>query len=49
MSAERAVTSSLRAINEVLAFEISSPSTSAEIVPTIAIDTETRLLVSSVR
>src|SRR5207248_7852119 len=47
MSAESIVTSPLRAMNEVLAFEISSPSTSAEIVPTTAIETETRLFVSS--
>jgi hypothetical protein len=33
----------------VLAFEISSPSTSAETVETTAMDTETRLFVSSVR
>lgn len=49
MSAESVVTSPLRAMNEVLAFEISSPSTSAEIVPTTAIETETRLFVSSFR
>src|SRR2546423_4447523 len=47
MSAESVVTSPLRAMNEVLAFEISSPNTSAEIVPTTAIETETRLFVSS--
>ena len=35
--------------NEVLAFEISSPSTSAETVATTAMDTETRPFVSSVR
>src|SRR3977135_1603288 len=49
MSAESVVTSPLRAMNEVLAFEISSPSTSAVIVPTTAIETETRLFVSSFR
>ena len=36
-------------MNEVLAFESSSPNTSAEIVPTTAIVTETRFFVSSVR
>src|SRR5438046_708875 len=36
-------------MNELLAFEISSPSTSAVIVPTTAIETETRLFVSSFR
>src|ERR1700716_2381221 len=49
MSAESIVTSPLRAMNEVLAFEISSPSTSAVIVPTTAIATETRLFGSSFR
>jgi len=49
MSAESVVTSPLRAMNEVLAFEISSPSTSAVIVATTAIETETRLFVSSFR
>src|SRR5881275_2503651 len=36
-------------MNELFAFEISSPSTSAVIVPTTAIETETRLFVSSFR
>jgi hypothetical protein len=36
-------------MNELLALEISNPSTSAETVATTAIDTETRLFVSSVR
>src|ERR1041385_753410 len=49
MSADRVVTSPLRAMKEVLAFEIRRPRTSAEIVPTTAIETETRLFVSSVR
>src|SRR5262245_34996184 len=48
MSADSAITSPARVANEVLAFEINSPSTSAEIVATTAIDTETRVLVASV-
>ena len=36
-------------MNELFAFEISSPRTSAEIVVTSAIETDTRLFVSSVR
>ena len=47
--ADSVVTSPPSARNEVLAFEISSPSTSAETVATTAMDTETRLFVSSVR
>ena len=47
--AERVVTSPPSALNDVLAFEIRSPSTSAENVATTAIDTDTVLLVSSQR
>jgi hypothetical protein len=36
-------------MNELFAFEISSPRTNAEIVVTTAIETDTRLFVSSVR
>src|SRR3954454_8911193 len=49
MSAESDLTSPLRVMNEVLAFEISNPSTSAEIVPTTAMEDVTKLLVSSFR
>ena len=47
--ADSVVTSPPSARNEVLALEISSPSTRAETVATTAMDTETRLFVSSVR
>jgi hypothetical protein len=47
--ADSMVTSPPSALNEVLAFEVSSPSTSAETVATTAMDTETRFFVSSDR
>jgi hypothetical protein len=47
--ADSVVTSPPSALNEPFAFEINSPSTSAEMVATIAIDKETTLFVSSVR
>jgi hypothetical protein len=43
------VTSLLRVENELLAFDISSPSTSAVRVPTTAIETEITLFFSPLR
>jgi hypothetical protein len=46
ISADNRVTSAFRVENELLALEISSPSTSADTVPTTAVETETTVFVS---
>jgi hypothetical protein len=48
MSADNTVISLVRALNDELALEISNPKTSAETVPTTAVDTVTRFRVSLV-
>lgn len=47
--ADSAVTCPPSRVNDVLALEISSPSTSAETVATTTVDTDTRFFVSSVK